>query len=187
MPTDSSPPAVWPNRTQPSPVSGSGRRSGRGTAANPTWAASPASWGAPTWKASRWPPSTQSRGTQETAVTEDSMRTAATDATGWRARCPASHRARSAEQVLEELADPFGPVHDQVGRVQQLGRGLLGADRDPQPAAGLGGDGEGGQVAEVVAGHDQAAGAGLGGHPADGVGPVPAGLRAQRPHHPPGQ
>src|ERR687898_801852 len=239
MPTDSSPPAVWPNRTQPSPVSGSGWRSGRGTAANPTWAASPASWGAPTcpwpdwpeatmtpsltstkarswlasrtrpaassdgrssswsgggssywaapmWKASRWPPSTQSRGTQETAVTEDSMRTAATDATGWRARCPATHRGRSAEQVLEELADPFGPVHDQVGRVQQLGRGLLGADRDPQPAAGLGGDGEGGQVAEVVAGHHQAAGAGLGGHPADGVGLVAADLGAQLPHHPPG-
>src|SRR5918994_82508 len=239
MPTDSSPPAVWPNRTQPSPVSGSGWRSGRGTAANPTWAASPASWGAPTcpwpdwpeatmtpsltstkarswlasrtrpaassdgrssswsgggssywaapmWKASRWPPSTQSRGTQETAVTEDSMRTAATDATGWRARCPAPHRARSAEQVLEELADPFGPVHDQVGRVQQLGRGLLGADRDPQPAAGLGGDGEGGQVAEVVAGHHQAAGAGLGGHPADGGAFVAADLGAQLPHHPPG-
>src|SRR5918996_1209777 len=143
MPTDSSPPAVWVNRTQPSPTSGSGRRSGRATAANPTWAAPagrlaaptrpwpdwpgptmrppststkawswlanrarPAAsspgrssrwpgggssyWAAPTWKWSRWPPSTQSRGTQETAVTEDSMCTAAFDTTTAGAPPPAS-------------------------------------------------------------------------------------------------
>src|SRR5918994_487760 len=219
MPTDSSPPAVWPNRTQPSPVSGSGWRSGRGTAANPTWAASAASrgaptcpwpdwpeatmmpsltstkarswlasrtrpaassdarssswsgggssyWAAPMWNASRWPPSTLPAGTQETAVTEDSMRTAATDATGWRAWCPAFHRARSAEQGFEEVADSFGPVDDQVGGVQQLGRGLVRADRDPQAAAQLLGDREGGQVAEVVAGHQQVAGPRFAGDPA---------------------
>src|SRR5215208_2661655 len=239
MPTDSSAPAVWPNRTQPSPASGSRWRSGRGTAANPTWAASAASradptwpwpdwpeatmrpsltstnprswlasrtrppssrdgrssrwsgggssyWAAPTWNASRWPPSTLPAGTQETAVTEDSMRTAATDATGWRAWCPAPHPQRSAEQVLEEVADPFGAVDDQVGGVEQLGRGLVGADRDPQAAAQLLGDREGGQVAEVVAAHQQVAGPGLGGDPADGVALVAADLGAQLPHHPPG-
>src|SRR5829696_9997626 len=252
MPTDSSPPAVWENRTQPSPASGSGRRSGRGTAANPTnaggsaprdppepkpeprdagwpgattwpwpdwpeatmrpsltstnprsWLASrtrpPSSrdgrssrwsgggssyWAAPTWNASRWPPSTLPAGTQETAVTEDSMRTAATDATGWRPRCPALHPRRSAEQVLEQLAGALRAVDDQVGGVQQLGRGLIGADRHPQPAAEGLGHGEGGQVAEVVAGDQQVAGAGFGGDPADGVALVAADLGAQLPDQP---
>src|SRR5215211_2034600 len=240
MPSDSSPPAVCPNRTQPSPTSGSGRRSGRGTAAKPTnaggsagwpgaptypwpdwpWAttrppstsmkafswlarrtrpvASSASrssrwvgggssyWAAPTWKWSRWPPSTQSAGTQDTAVTEDWIRTAATDATGWRPLCPASHPARSAEQVLEQLPDPLGAVDDQVGRLQQPGRGLGRADGDPQAAAELGRDGEGGQVAEVVTGDQQAAGARLADHPADGVALVAVDLGAQLPDHPAG-
>src|SRR5215217_5184186 len=256
MPSDSSPPAVCPNRTQPSPTTGSGRRSGRGTAANPTnaggaapgeppgpepepeaeragwpgaptwpwpdwpwptmrppstsmnawsWlasrtrpAASSASrssrwvgggssyWAAPTWKWSRWPPSMLSAGTQDTAVTEDWIRTAATDATGWRPWCPASHPARSAEQLLEQLPDPLGAVDDQVGRLQQLGRGLGRTDGDPQAAAELGRDGEGGQVAEVVAGHQQAAGARLGHHPADGVALVAVDLGAQLPDHPAG-
>src|SRR5829696_2566770 len=252
MPSDSSPPAVWVNRTQPSPVSGSGRRSGRGTAAKPTnaagsaptgspapgpaaggrpgaptcpppdWplattrpcstsrypssrlarrtrpAASSASrssrwvgggssyWAAPTWKWSRWPPSTLSAGTQDTAVTEDWIRTAATDATGWRPLCPASHPARSAEQLLEQLPDPLGAVDDQVGRLQQPGRGLGRADGDPQAAAELGRDGEGGQVAEVVAGDQQAAGARLADHPTDGVALVAVDLGAQLPDHPAG-
>src|SRR5215217_1412797 len=92
-------------------------------------------WAAPTLNWSRWPPSTQSRGTQETAVTEDSMRTAAIilpeTSLPW----------GSGEQVLEELADPFGAVQGQVGRLQQLGRGLGRADRDPQAVAHLGRDG----------------------------------------------
>ena len=138
MPTDSSPPAVCPNRTQVSPTTGSGRRSGRATAANPTNAGGSAPavrtrtrarrvaggadvalaglavgddaaavdldeapqpvgqadppggqqarevvevvgrrvvvLGGAQVELSRWPPSTQFRGTQETAVTDDSMR-----------------------------------------------------------------------------------------------------------------
>ena len=81
---------------------------------------------------------------------------------------------------------PWGPSTTRSAASSSSRRGLLGADRDPQAAAGLGGDGEAGQVAEVVAGHDQAAGAGLGGHPADGVALVAADLGAQLPHHPPG-
>src|SRR4029453_7108588 len=58
MPTDSSPPAVWVNRTHPSPVSGSGRRSGRGTAATPTWAPPAVSRAAPTDPRPDWPAAT---------------------------------------------------------------------------------------------------------------------------------
>ena len=113
------------------------------------------------------------------------MRTAATDATGWRPGAQL-HPQRSAEQALEQLPDPFGAVDDQVGGVQQLGRGLGRADRHPQAAAGSAATAKAGRSPRSSPATTRAAGARLGRDPADGVALVAVHLGAQLPDQPAG-